>query len=477
MAVLNAELQQELDSSDEKTQFPITILVAGGLPEEPRGGKTRGKLIESMTMSAEARQAGLVGFLNAHAAARILNRSWLTNSITAVVNAAVLRALLLRKDIENIDPPRSAMLKELLDSERLAEARFRTTEGMGWGVERIGAPELWKLGITGRDVVVAVVDTGVNYQHPDLEGRMWTSRDPTLPYPGYDFLAPDADPMDGDGHGTKCAGIIAGDGTLGVRTGVAPGATIMALKIGEPTTRMHEHVFSKALEFAATHGADVVSMSITWRTRPNEPWWRRACEGLEKLQICHATSSGNEGKNGAFAKPENIGVPGRCPPPWLHPAMPLRAGTSSAVSCGAVDFHGNRSPLSGLGPVKWDTGEFHDYPYDSSGDPAGLVKPDVCAPGPETPTCNHRLGSGRKYVAFGGTSAAAAHLAGCMALLAQATRAYGLEPDPARIQEALERSAVKFHGQVHDKENDYGAGRINVFEAYQYGAGRGWWSH
>jgi len=74
-----------------------------------------------------------------------------------------------------------------------------------------------------------VLDVGVNYNHVDLADNMWEH--PDYPNHGYDFAYNDDDPMDNHGHGTHCAGTVAGDGTAGSQTGMAPDAKIMALKI------------------------------------------------------------------------------------------------------------------------------------------------------------------------------------------------------------------------------------------------------
>ena len=118
---------------------------------------------------------------------------------------------------------------------------------------------------------------------------------------------------------------------------------------------------------------------------------------------------------------------------------------------------------------------YTDFPFADGAKP-GLIKPDICAPGSTTDTCNWRFSeSGKPYVPFSGTSSATPHLAGCMALLAQACLRTGKPIVPARVQEAFESTAVRIQGQVRDKENNFGAGRVDVFAAFNYGKEKGWW--
>jgi subtilisin family serine protease len=472
---MNGELRKALHTPDTGKRYEVNILMReNGVDEFPMSDKRR-QLIDSYRLQAQQKQAGVVAYLREQEkvvdaggpAAKITHEFWLTNSVSALVSANVLRALAERPDVKRIAPIRHAPIADLIDFTPCTGPNV-TSAGIGWGVDRINAPQVWQQGITGTGALVAVIDTGVNYDHPDLRNRMWQSGDPGLPLHGFNFERDKPDPRDHDGHGTACAGIVAGDGTRGTKTGVAPGATIMALKIGDSEDQMMQ-----AVEFAALHDADVISMSVTWKVDPDNERWRLQCERLLELGICHA----NSGAHSLVPLPNNIGAPGNCPPPWLNPAMPLRKGKSSAVTCGATNCHDELSPFSGKGPVAWSTVPFNDYPFNGDGNP-GLMKPDICAPA-DTPSCNLTFGvtpSPSDYASLRGTSAATPHLAGCMALLVQATKQRGLDPDPARILEALERTADPVVGQTKKKENNFGAGRVNVFEAHKFGKDQGWWN-
>ena len=107
-------------------------------------------------------------------------------------------------------------IEDLLDAKapkkRKSTKKARKRHHRLWlhgSVKRINAPLLWQLGITGQEVLVAVLDTGVNYKHPDLKSICGTRRHVSKTW---NFASDDNDPFDDQGHGTAT---VAGDGTSG----------------------------------------------------------------------------------------------------------------------------------------------------------------------------------------------------------------------------------------------------------------------
>ena len=125
--------------------------------------------------------------------------------------------------------------------------------GEQWNLDLIQADAAHPVS-TGVGAVVAVVDSGVQADHPDLAGHLRA---------GYDFVQNDATPQDGNGHGTHVSGIISavsGNG-IGVES-VAPGATILPVRVLDDDGGGSTDTVAKGVDYARTHGADVINLSL-----------------------------------------------------------------------------------------------------------------------------------------------------------------------------------------------------------------------
>ncbi len=150
-------------------------------------------------------------------------------------------------------------------------------DGTQWGPQKISAPQAWDLSKGDSNVVVAVIDWGVDLQHPDLQAKMWTNVDETPDNGidddgngyiddvyGWDFANDDNDPQDDYGHGSHVGGIIAAatDNGVGI-AGVAFNSSIMAVKVGDGTTGTARYSdIAYSLMYAADNGAKVINLSL-----------------------------------------------------------------------------------------------------------------------------------------------------------------------------------------------------------------------
>jgi subtilisin family serine protease len=122
-----------------------------------------------------------------------------------------------------------------------------------WGLDLIHADAAHSVS-TGAGAVVAVVDTGIDAAHPDLAGRIG---------PGMDFVDGDSTPQDENGHGTHVAGIIAADAGNGIGVdSVAPGATVMPVRVLDGSGSGGDATVAQGIDWATAHGADVINLSL-----------------------------------------------------------------------------------------------------------------------------------------------------------------------------------------------------------------------
>jgi hypothetical protein len=376
---------------------------------------------------------------------------WLNNTIYCYATPEMVREIAQRDDVFLVEfggalEPGKCLIEPI---EFRPATPLEVSRAVAWGVAKINAPSVWGMGYEGNNIVVAVTDTGVNYLHVDLQNNMWFDTPGGYAY-GWDFFDGDADPMDDYGHGTHCAGSVAGDGTAGTETGVAPSAIIMALRInyysgGEPT-------WIEAYQFAIDHGAHIITTSLGVFSAANHVSMRTAEENILASGLQHSIAAGNNGPGA-----QTILGPGYCPPPWIHPDQPGSGGLSACVTVGATDNSDVIAGFSSRGPTNfWGS----VAPWNDWSDTEALIDPDICAPGVDIVSCSWPGTTG--YATMSGTSMATPHLAGVMALL------WDINPPAKSMSVAtcdsiMEVTAVPLGAA--GKDNTYGSGRVDAYQA------------
>ena len=378
---------------------------------------------------------------------------WMANALYFKATKSAIRDLALRNDIAIIGFAKEYHCIPDGEEQKTVSEKREITQN----VLQVRADQVWEMGYKGEGVVVAIIDSGVNYRHVDLADHLWDGGD-EFPHHGYDVYNHDDDPVDDNGHGSHCAGILCGDGTGGTHTGMAPEVTLMCVKSMSASGFCGSVNISEGIQWAIEHGCDMftMSMGLVNASLTDRVLLRRTCEAALDAGIVAAIAAGNEGnKLDAYPIPYNVRTPGSCPPPYMDGIQTQNpGGLSCSVCVGAVDYNDNAAPFTSHGPVTW----YNDYPYVSGSTlHFGLVRPDVCAPGMDILSLA-LYGNG--YLLDSGTSMATPCVAGCMALMLSKD----INLMPSDVCRLLEETAVPIE---EGKSNIYGFGRVDALAAVE----------
>ncbi|MCY6493876.1 S8 family peptidase [Leptolyngbya sp. GGD] len=278
-----------------------------------------------------------------------------------------------------------------------------------WGIDAVSAPEVWQVGYTGKDVVVAVIDSGVDFTHDDLDDNIWVNTkevfgngidDDRNGYVddviGWDFVSYDNNPMDMEGHGTHVAGTIAAERNGSGVIGVAFDAKIMPIRVlgkdGGTDASIAEGIY-----YAANNGADVINLSLG-KNSP-APELARAIQYATERGSIVVMSAGNDGLS--------------------QPGYPAQYARDWGIAVGAIDEYGYMAKTS-----TWASNF-------AGSDPTMRY---VVAPGLDV----YSTVPGNDYKTYGGTSMAAPHVAGVVALMLNANP----NLTPAQVRQIITQTAI-----------------------------------
>ncbi|MEU9287408.1 S8 family serine peptidase [Streptomyces sp. NPDC048275] len=287
---------------------------------------------------------------------------------------------------------------------------------------QINAPTAWKAGYEGQGVKVAILDTGVDANHPDLAGRIAEAKN----------FSSSAGTNDAFGHGTHVASTVGGTGAAssGTRRGVAPRADLLIGKVLGDDGYGSESSVIAGMEWAASQHAKVVNMSLgsDAPTDGTDSMSQAVNSLTASTDTLFVVAAGNAGESG----PSTIGSPG---------------AADAALTVGAVDRDDSLAPFSSRGPRVGDA----------------ATKPDVTAPGVgivAARASGTTMGTpvDANYTSASGTSMATPHVAGAAALLAQQHPDWG----PQQLKDALTSTS---HTVPGTKVTEQGGGRIDLATA------------
>lgn len=159
-----------------------------------------------------------------------------------------------------------------------------------WGLSKINAPTAWNTTIGSSSVIVADLDTGIDYSHPDLQGKS---------VPGYDFINNDSDPTDDNGHGTGTAAIIAANSDNGIGiTGLCWQCRLMPVKVLNSSASGTYSALANGITWATDHGARVINMSLGGTTASSS--LQSAVQYAVDHGVVLVGASGNYGSTAPF---------------------------------------------------------------------------------------------------------------------------------------------------------------------------------
>lgn len=337
----------------------------------------------------------------------------LANAFSAKVKVKDIKSIAGVPDVERIYPD------------------FKVKVALDDSVPIIRADTLWSK-YNGSGITVAVIDTGIDKNHPDLKNKVVNE---------VSFAPDEPSPEDGFGHGTHVAGIVAGSGAASGSkyTGVAPGASLMNVKVlGKYGWGTASSVMS-GIEYAVDHGADVISLSIGagfWPPDGTDPVAMTANAAVDAGVVVVA-AAGNSGAPFLIISP---------------------ASAEKVIAVGATTKQDNIAMYSSEGPT-WDHRIKPEVvapggaAYIES-DPAGLGIVSAKAPGSLLDIWLPEYSVDKYYLALSGTSMATPHVSGVAALMLQA------HPDwtPQKIKQQLMNTGMDLG---YDPITQ-GAGRIDA---------------
>ncbi|HXU94318.1 MAG TPA: Ig-like domain-containing protein [Gallionella sp.] len=422
--VIDAELETELGGHAATDEFHVIVSLSDKVDYrlfqvlDRRHRDTR--LFKALKDKSVVTQAEHKAFLQKRGGHHI-HELLTINGIAVTARADVIRELASHPGVESIRA----------DSVLQAPAvSFGSPALPQWNLGAVHAQDLWALNHNGTGVVVANMDTGVDPNHPDLAGK-WRGGNNSW----YDPHGEHAAPFDSSGHGTQTMGIMVGGDVSGTPIGVAPGSSWIAAKIFNDAGKARLSDIHLAFQWMLDPDGNPTTVDAP--DVVNASW---GVVGAAGQCISEFSADIAALKAAGIAVTFAAGDHGAAPASSLSPA-----NDPQGFASGAVDMLLGIAPFSSRGPSACDGGVF----------------PKMVAPGVNINTADLSSGGLPLYVTVSGTSYAAPHTAGVMALLINAFP----NATVSELESALTQSAQDLG--VAGPDNSYGYGLVDALAAYQ----------
>ena len=392
---------------------------------------------DRLTSFADHTQAGLDALLAKSGAQ--YTRYWIVNAIYVTSDDAVLNAVRGRPEVQEILAPVTFSIPKPEPGVEQA-----TIDSIEWNLTAIKAPNVWSTyGDTGQGIIVANIDTGVQYDHPALAGKYRGNLGGGSFDHNYNWYDPSkicsssgSLPCDNHGHGTHTMGTMVGDDGAGNQIGVAPGARFIMAKgcesgscSGTALTASAQWILAPTDLNGANPRSDLRPHVVnnSWGAGSGDFWYQGMVQAWVASGIFPAFSIGNSGSGCGTAN-----SPGDYP---------------ESYASGAFDINGAIASFSSRGPT-------------FSG---GLTKPNIAAPGVSVRSSL----TTNSYGSWSGTSMASPHTAATVALMWSAAPA--LVGDIAGTRAILDQTAVDTSdlncGGAAANNNVWGEGKLDALAA------------
>lgn len=377
-------------------------------------------VVDTLRDTSEKSQESLISFVERKVKDGDIseyNSFFIINSIYIKGRAELIEKIARRSDVESIRLNHTIVS----DKEEIVKRKSSLSEATSyvpWNLESIQADRVTK---TGKNIVVGIIDSGVNANHPELQNAL-------LPGGFKDFVEPsNTEPKDETGHGTHVAGTI-----LGRTIGIARDAKLIVARVFNKEGEASDEGLLAAGQWILEKKPQVVNNS--WGGNRDDSFYDDIVKKWKAAGIVPIFSSGNTGEYNAGGE-GSIGSPG---------------SLEDSFSVGALTKDDKLAKFSLRGPSK-HTNKF---------------KPEISAPGVNILSADYKGG----YVLKTGTSMAAPHVTGAVALILEANKNLSVD----KVEDILKSTATPLTDDhyISSPNMGYGYGKLNVYKAVEAALGK-----